>query len=121
MIHGCMNRSDWRRAMEWTEVLGEWINRESVGWFPGLCLLHQAEVERIRGALREAEAKTGKALQALIVANPRMTVWLTGNSPRLVSGAAPFRVLRTHAVAHSSWEWNRSPCLPAYALPRVMQ
>lgn len=78
MIHGCMNRSDWRRAMEWTEVLGGWIDRESVSWFPGLCRLHQAEVHRIRGELREAEADTDNALQALIAANPRMTGWAYG-------------------------------------------
>jgi tetratricopeptide (TPR) repeat protein len=78
MIHSCMNRADWRRAIEWTEVLGGWLDRESVGWFPGLCLLHQAEVHRIRGDLREAEVDTGNALQALITANPRMTGWAYG-------------------------------------------
>lgn len=64
--------------MEWTEVLGGWIDRESVSWFPGLCRLHQAEVHRIRGELREAEADTDNALQALIAANPRMTGWAYG-------------------------------------------
>ena len=78
MIHGCMNRADWRRAMEWTEVLGEWINRESVAFFPGLCRLHQAEIQRIRGALSEAEADAGKVLQELIELSPRMTGWAYG-------------------------------------------
>jgi class 3 adenylate cyclase len=78
MIHGCVNRSDWRRAVEWTDVLGGWIDRESVSWFPGLCRLHQAEVHRLRGALREAEAETDEAVQALTAANPRMTGWAYG-------------------------------------------
>jgi tetratricopeptide (TPR) repeat protein len=78
MIHGCMNRADWRRAMEWTQVLGDWINRESVAFFPGLCRLHQAEVQRIRGELSEAEADASSVLQELVVANPRMTGWAYG-------------------------------------------
>lgn len=78
MIHSCMNRADWRRAMEWTEVLGTWCDRESVAFFPGLCRLHQAEVQRIRGALREAEANAGNALHELIAANPRMAGWAYG-------------------------------------------
>lgn len=75
MILSCRNRADWRRAMEWTEVLGSWCGRESVAYFPGLCRLHQAEVQRFRGALLEAEVDAGNALHELTAANPRMAGW----------------------------------------------
>ncbi|MGQ0651687.1 MAG: adenylate/guanylate cyclase domain-containing protein [Betaproteobacteria bacterium] len=75
VIYACRNRADWQRAHEWTEVADGWCARESIGYFPGLCRVHHAEVLRFRGAFDEAERDAGKALEQLAAALPRRVHW----------------------------------------------
>jgi tetratricopeptide (TPR) repeat protein len=75
VIFACRNRADWRRASEWTDVASRWCDRESIGYFPGLCSVHRAEVFRRRGAFDEAEQSALVAGDQLLAANPRMAGW----------------------------------------------
>jgi hypothetical protein len=75
VIFACRNRADWRRASEWTEVASRWCDRESIGYFAGLCSVHRAEVFRHRGAYDEAEQSARVAGDQLLAANPRMAGW----------------------------------------------
>lgn len=75
VIFACRNRADWRRASEWTEVASRWCDRESIGYFPGLCSVHRAEVFRHRGAFDAAEQSARGAGDQLLAANPRMAGW----------------------------------------------
>jgi class 3 adenylate cyclase/Tfp pilus assembly protein PilF len=75
VIFACRNRADWQRAHEWTQVVDGWCSRESIGYFPGLCRVHHAEVLRFRGELEEAERDALKALEQLSAALPRRVYW----------------------------------------------
>ena len=70
VIMGCRSRADWRRATEWTERADRWSDRESIGFFPGACRVHRAEVLRLRGALRDAESDVLKGCELLMEASP---------------------------------------------------
>jgi len=75
VIAGCRLRADWQRAHEWTEVADGWCSRESVGYFPGLCRVHHAEILRFRGELQAAEQDALKAFEQLSAALPRRAYW----------------------------------------------
>ena len=47
--------ADWQRAGQWTEAATAWCNRQAINGFPGVCRVHRAEIQRLRGALSEAE------------------------------------------------------------------
>ena len=74
VIVGCRNRADWHRAAEWTERADRWGERESVGFFPGVCRVHRAEVLRFRGALRDAERDVLQGCEQLAAASPAHSV-----------------------------------------------
>ena len=46
---------EWDRAHQWTDVSTRWVERQQVGYFPGLCRIHRSEILRVRGRLAEAE------------------------------------------------------------------
>jgi class 3 adenylate cyclase len=70
VILACRSRADWRRAAEWTERADRWCERESVGFFPGACRVHRAEILRLRGALRDAERDVLEGCELLMAASP---------------------------------------------------
>lgn len=70
MIVGCRNRADWHWAAEWTERADRWSERESVGFFPGVCRVHRAEILRLRGELRDAERDVLRGCEQLTTASP---------------------------------------------------
>jgi len=75
VIAGCKLRADWQRAHEWTEVADGWCSRESIGYFPGLCRVHHAEILRFRGELQAAEQDALTAFDQLSAALPRRAYW----------------------------------------------
>jgi len=70
VINACRDRADWHRAVEWTERADRWSERESVGFFPGVCRVHRAEILRFRGALRDAERDVLRGCELLTAASP---------------------------------------------------
>lgn len=48
--------AEYDRAEEWTRLLSHWIRDNPSGSFHGYCLVHRAEIKRLRGAWRDAEA-----------------------------------------------------------------
>ena len=60
LIEACQEISELRRAHEWTSALSSWCDgQRGVIAFTGQCLVHRAEIMRLRGAWLEAidEAK----------------------------------------------------------------
>ena len=53
--------ADWQRAGQWTEAATAWCNRQAINGFPGVCRVHRAEIQRLRGALSEAEEEARTA------------------------------------------------------------
>ena len=62
----CRDLADFRRAGEWTEATTRWCERQSIGGFPGHCRVRRAEIMRLRGSFRDAEAEARQAVQELI-------------------------------------------------------
>jgi class 3 adenylate cyclase len=75
VIYACRSRADWQRAHEWTQLADGWCARESIGYFPGLCRVHHAEVLRFRGAFEDAERDAQQALEQMRAAIPRRMHW----------------------------------------------
>jgi class 3 adenylate cyclase len=65
MISACSELADYRRAGEWTEAARRWCERQSINGFPGICRVHRAEIMRLRGAWRDAEAEARRAADEL--------------------------------------------------------
>ncbi len=66
LLYTCHELGDLRRAAEWTDLAVQWCEqhgRES--WYPGLCRLHQCEVQSLRGEWIAAEAQAIRATQEL--------------------------------------------------------
>lgn len=61
----CEEMADYRRAAEWTDVARRWCDRMAIAGFPGMCRVHRADVIRLRGAWKEAEAEARNALGEL--------------------------------------------------------
>jgi tetratricopeptide (TPR) repeat protein len=53
--------ADWQSAGRWTEAATDWCNRQAINGFPGVCRVHRAEIQRLRGALSEAEEEARTA------------------------------------------------------------
>lgn len=64
-ISSCSELADMRRAAEWTEAAKRWCERQAISGFPGLCRVHRASIERLRGAWGEAEREARVAAEEL--------------------------------------------------------
>jgi DNA-binding CsgD family transcriptional regulator len=55
LIDACEEIAEWPRAMEWTEALARWCDRQQgMVTFTGQCLTHRAHVLRLRGRFQAA-------------------------------------------------------------------
>jgi hypothetical protein len=62
--------TDWERAGEITHHANAWCDSSSIGYFPGLCRVHRAEVLRLSGSFDEAEKDAQEGLAILTEASP---------------------------------------------------
>lgn len=76
VIFGCLTRSDWQRAGQWTDQFTRWCEGKGVASYPGLCRLHRAEVLTVRGDLRAAEKET----RATIAIIAKQAPWAEGDA-----------------------------------------
>lgn len=76
VIYGCMTRSDWHRAGQWTDQFTRWCADKGVAGYPGLCRLHRAEVLTFRGDLRKAEEECRATIGVLA----RQAPWAEGDA-----------------------------------------
>lgn len=74
-ISACRALCDWRRATEWTEASTRWCERESISGYTGLCRFHRAEIDRLHGRLRAAEAEAENACAELLAINRYGAGW----------------------------------------------
>lgn len=66
LLSTCQELGDVRRAAEWTDLAVRWCEeRGQQSWYPGLCRLHQCEVQSWRGEWTEAEAQAIRAAEDL--------------------------------------------------------
>lgn len=70
-ISASRHRGDFSSASEWSDAANRWCERNSVGYFPGLCRLHKAETLSLRGQYEEAVAEIEPAIEDLMAAMPR--------------------------------------------------
>jgi DNA-binding CsgD family transcriptional regulator len=55
LIQACEEIAEWPRAMEWTEALARWCDRQhGMVTFTGQCLTHRAHILRLRGRFEAA-------------------------------------------------------------------
>jgi class 3 adenylate cyclase len=64
-VSACWGLADYQRAGEWTDAVERWCRRQSINGFPGLCRVHRAQLMKLRGLWREAEAQALLAVQEL--------------------------------------------------------
>jgi tetratricopeptide (TPR) repeat protein len=64
-VSACWGVADYRRASEWTDAAERWCQRRSINGFPGVCRLHRAQIHKLRGMWREAEAEALLACKEL--------------------------------------------------------
>lgn len=120
VIEGCRELFDVARAREWTAALSRWCAAQpELVLYRGQCLVHRAEILRLRGAWDEALEEVDRALARL--AKPM--------SPRILGAAAYTRAeihrLRGHfAAAEDAYrqaaEHGHEP-QPGLALLRLAQ
>lgn len=119
MIAACRDRTDYRRAGEWTDAAERWCRREAVGGFPGICRIHRAELTALRGAWPEAEDALQQATVELAAYNavpPMADGFYAIGGIRLRQGnleGAEEALRQAHAL-------GRSP-QPALAMVRLAQ
>jgi class 3 adenylate cyclase len=66
MIDACERLADYRRANEWDKEARRWCDRVGhKSGFPGICRVKRAEIMRLRGAWKEAEAEARRACSEL--------------------------------------------------------
>jgi ATP/maltotriose-dependent transcriptional regulator MalT len=88
LIEACEEIAEWPRAMEWTEALARWCERQhGMVTFTGQCLTHRAHILRLRGRL---EAAT----EAAQLARERFA----GAADERLSGAALYQTGEVHRV-----------------------
>lgn len=61
----CAAMADYRRAGEWTDEAERWMQRRSLGGYPGVCRLHRAELKKLHGSYGEAEQEARAASDEL--------------------------------------------------------
>jgi class 3 adenylate cyclase len=64
-VSACWGLADYRRAGEWADAAERWCRRRSINGFPGVCRLHKAQIHKLRGMWREAEAEALLACKEL--------------------------------------------------------
>ena len=64
-VSACWGLADYRRAGEWADAAERWCRRRSINGFPGVCRLHRAQIQKLRGMWREAEAEALLACKEL--------------------------------------------------------
>jgi class 3 adenylate cyclase len=64
-VSACWGLGDYRRAGEWADAAERWCRRRSINGFPGVCRLHRAQIQKLRGMWREAEAEAMLACKEL--------------------------------------------------------
>jgi class 3 adenylate cyclase len=64
-IAACRNAGDYKRANQWVEEGERWMRRQSVGGYPGICRVHRAELNMLRGHWAEAEQEARQACDEL--------------------------------------------------------
>jgi tetratricopeptide (TPR) repeat protein len=64
-VSACWGVADYRRAGEWADAAERWCRRRSINGFPGVCRLHRAQIHKLRGMWREAEAEALLACKEL--------------------------------------------------------
>lgn len=64
-VSACWGVADYRRASEWTDAAELWCRRRAINGFPGVCRLHRAQIHKLRGRWREAEAEALLACEEL--------------------------------------------------------
>jgi len=74
-IWACRCRGEWQRAVEWTDLSTQWVERQKIDYFPGMCRVHRAEVLRIRGDLERAQAECEAATRQLAKSLPAYAVF----------------------------------------------
>jgi class 3 adenylate cyclase len=57
--------ADYQRAGEWTEEADRWMQRNSLGGYPGVCRVHRAELKKLHGSYSEAEQQARLACEEL--------------------------------------------------------
>ena len=110
VINACRDRADWHRAVEWTERADRWSERESVGFFPGVCRVHRAEILRFRGALHDAERECCAAVNCSPRPAPCIPRRVSGNSPRSAFALAIWPGPKRLAARSLNSAWNRNRC-----------
>lgn len=63
---------EYRRASDWTQTAARWCARQSITGFPGICRVHRAEIVKLRGGWRDAEAEARKACDELRAVTPHL-------------------------------------------------
>lgn len=64
-IAACRSAGDLQRAGQWAEEGERWMRRQAVGGYPGICRVHRAELNRLRGRWSEAEQQARQACDEL--------------------------------------------------------
>ncbi len=80
VIFSSMNRTDWVRAVQWTEQFTRWCAGKGLAGYPGLCRLHRSEVLAVHGDLDAAEAEARATIQHLA----RQVPWAEGEAWRVL-------------------------------------
>ena len=75
VISICRAMCDWGRATEWTNQSTRYCERESITGYTGLCRFHQGEIDRLHGALAQAEDRVVRACEELRAVNRYSAAW----------------------------------------------
>jgi DNA-binding CsgD family transcriptional regulator len=88
LIEACEEIAEWPRAMEWTEALARWCDRQhGMVTFTGQCLTHRAHVLRLRGRFQAAA-------EAAHLASERFA----GSADERLSGGALYQSGEVHRL-----------------------
>lgn len=85
VIAGCWNAYDLRRAAEWTQAMTAWCaSQPELANFTGVCKVHRAELQQLRGAWAEArEELTGVDGGRRDALSSAQAAYVRGNVDRL--------------------------------------
>jgi class 3 adenylate cyclase len=75
VISVCRSLCDWGRATEWTSMSTRYCERQSINGYTGLCRFHQGEIDRLHGALAQAEERVVRACEELRAVNRYSAGW----------------------------------------------